>query len=93
MHDYCYKLLKCRLLICQDIPLHFTFVRQKLLVTRVQIVDASTLQDVDDVRKCKSCIAVAAIYGSVRLIDNISLEQNPDASLKEAQHDLDLLNS
>ena len=41
----------------------------------LQIVDALTLLDVEDIRQQKSCIAVAVVYGSVRLIDNLLLEQ------------------
>ncbi|CAL5218733.1 g447 [Coccomyxa viridis] len=42
-------------------------------VDYVEVVDAQTLEPVGDVRKQSTVIAVAAFFGSVRLIDNLEL--------------------
>jgi pantothenate synthetase len=39
----------------------------------VQVVNADTLQDVEDVCEQPTLVAVAAFFGSVRLIDNMEL--------------------
>jgi pantothenate synthetase len=41
----------------------------------LQVIDAQTLEAVEDVRQQPSVIAVAAFFGSVRLIDNLEVEQ------------------
>ena len=38
------------------------------------MVDAQTLEPVEDVRKQSTVIAIAAFFGSVRLIDNLELD-------------------
>lgn len=40
----------------------------------VQVVDASSLQEVQDATKQPTLIAVAAYFGSVRLIDNLEIK-------------------
>ncbi|CAL8470226.1 g9768 [Coccomyxa elongata] len=42
-------------------------------VDYVEVVDASTLEAVEDASKQRTLIAVAAFFGSVRLIDNIEI--------------------
>lgn len=39
-----------------------------------QVVDAQTLEPVEDVRKQATVVAIAAFFGSVRLIDNLELD-------------------
>ena len=39
----------------------------------VQVVDASDLEEIQDITAQPVLIAVAAIFGSVRLIDNIEV--------------------
>ena len=39
----------------------------------LQVIDAETLEAVEDPTKKKSLLAVAAHYGTVRLIDNVLL--------------------
>ena len=39
----------------------------------MQVVDAATLRDVEDIDEQEAVIAVAVFYGAVRLIDNMHL--------------------
>ena len=40
----------------------------------VDVVDARSLRPVEDVGRQESLVAVAAFFGSVRLIDNIEID-------------------
>ena len=40
-------------------------------------MDAQTLEPVDDIERQPTVIAIAAFFGSVRLIDNLELDCKP----------------
>ena len=69
-------------------PVHFLLLQMHQVMSleqchasgdwlQLQVVDAQTLEPVEDVTKQSTVIAIAAFFGSVRLIDNLEIECTP----------------
>jgi len=49
----------------------------------LQVVDAQTLEPVEDARKQPTVIAIAAFFGSVRLIDNLEIDCTSQTNIRD----------
>jgi len=49
----------------------------------LQVVDAHTLEPVEDARKQPTVIAIAAFFGSVRLIDNLEIDCTSQTNIRD----------